>query len=297
MGWNGSKGSGGSGSPVAVRSSRLFPWRGALAGLVVVGLVLAVVGFFLCTKKDSDAEDGVARKGMVGAVKPTSAKKPQAAPKSSLSARSADELLAKIDEKPPTPIKTRSISPEEWNRITNRVFKTGTEQLLSWVCQVSPGDMPMPIPRLDDEEKKNILGILISKVKVNETDDDKLASLKEDVNFAKKQMASYMAQGGDPDEFLQYYFQELKRAFDYRNEVRTQIERIYEDGDKELAREFGKKANAMLAERGIKTLPLSDFEDDAEASEEEAASREETENMEETKDVEETKNMEETEDR
>ena len=113
MGWNGSKGSEGSGSPVAVRSSRLFSWRGALAGIVVVGLALAVVGFFFGTKKDSDAEDGVAKKGMIEVAMPTSAKKPQATPKPTPAARSADELLAEIAEKPKTPIKTRRISPEE----------------------------------------------------------------------------------------------------------------------------------------------------------------------------------------
>ena len=100
-------------------------------------------------------------------------------------------------------------------------------------------------------------------------DDDRLANLKEDINFAKKEMASYIAQGGDPDDFLQYYFKELNRAFECRNEVRDQISQVYEECDRDFAREFRKKANAMLSERGIKTLPLSDFEEDDEIPEEE----------------------------
>ena len=266
MAWNGSNDKEASNTLASTKSKakKPSPLRGALAGVVVVLLALVVAFFLVSRQKNDIGEKRSGKRGMIEAVKPAHTERLLPVVKPSPAAKNVDELLSRIVEKPKTEIKTRPVSPEEWKRLTNRVFKTGTDQLLSWVCQVTPGDMPMPIPSLGEEEKKNILGILMSKIQVKETDDDKLANLKEDINFAKKEMASYIAQGGDPDDFLQYYFKELNRAFEYRNEVRDQISQAYEDGDKELAREFRKKANAMLAERGIKTLPLSDFEEEDE---------------------------------
>ena len=274
MAWNGSSDIGGATARASAknrtRARRPSPWRGVVAGVSVVALVLVAMVLVMRRNGGKAGEDSSRGKEMIEAVKPQPPRetKPRAVSPGPRD-RDVDLVLSSIPEKPKTEIKVRQISPEEWERLTNRVFKTGTDQLISWVCQVTPGDMPMPIPPLSDEEKKNMLAILMSKIPSNEKDDERLSTLKEDVNFAKKEMASYIAEGGDPDEFLQYYFKELKRAFDYRNEIISQVNQIYEDGDRELAREFRKRANAILAERGIRTVPLSDFEEDNEMPEEE----------------------------
>ena len=214
------------------------------------------------TKERGRIKEVCCAKSEVQRVSP-SAKKPKPKPKT------VEEAMANIEEAPKSEIKKRELSPEEWNRLTNRVFKTGTEQLLSWVCQVTPGDMPMPIPNLDEEEKRNLAAILISKNPVKEGDSERLANLKQDVDYAKKEMAKYIGEGGDPDEFLHYYFKELNHAFEYRNEIMSQIAALYDSGEKELAREFRKKANEMLAEKGIKQVELSEFEEESETEEHE----------------------------
>lgn len=250
-------------------------WRGAAAGLLAV-CAIAVGAWFFFAGGGRDGASAKARgdKAIKDAAPARVRQTPAKSPKQVQKPKTVEEALANIAEKPKTEIKRREISPEEWNRLTNRVFKTGTEQLLSWVCQVTPGDMPMPIPHLDDEEKKNLVAILFSKNPVKEGDSERIANLKQDVDYAKKEMAKYIREGGDPDEFLQYYFKELKNAFEYRNEVLSQISELYEDGDRELARAFAKKANEILAEKGIRTVAREEFDEEPENEEEKEPQKE-----------------------
>lgn len=165
--------------------------------------------------------------------------------------KKVEDVVAKLDDKPK--IKVRQITPEEWDRLTNRTFKTGTEQLMSWVFSVTPGDMPMPIPPIGEEDRKNLAAILISKNPISEKDDEKTAFCKEQVDFAKKEMAKYIGEGGDPDDFLQYYFQELKLAFDKRNDAINQLQETHEE-DPELAEQLREAINKKFEEEGIKKI-------------------------------------------
>ena len=51
---------------------------------------------------------------------------------------------------------------------TNRTFKTGVEQLMSWVFTTEVGDMPMPIPAISDEDRKQLAVILVSKNEIKD---------------------------------------------------------------------------------------------------------------------------------
>ena len=170
-----------------------------------------------------------------------------------------DVALANIGNLEKPKIKVRELSPEEWLRITNRVFKTGTEQLMSIVFSTEPGDMPMPIPPISDEDKQNIVSILISKNPINESDSEKIKFCKENVALAKKEMIEYLKEGGDPDDFLRYYFQELKSAFELRNAAVDQIRETWE-GEPELGRQFLEKVNEKFANEGIKLINPEEFE-------------------------------------
>ena len=262
-GWNRSRQS----AECEVRSAK----RSHGAWCLVLGAFCLVIGlgvWLLWPEGERGEVAATSERGRIKEAKPAKARSAEREVRSAKKPKpkTVEEAMANIEEKPKPEIKKRELSPEEWNRLTNRVFKTGTEQLMSWICQITPGDMPMPIPNLDEEEKRNLAAILISKNPVKEGDSERLANLKQDVDYAKKEMAKYIGEGGDPDDFLQYYFKELKHAFEYRNEVVSQIGELYESGEKELAREFRKKANEMLTEKGIKTVDLSEFEEEAEES-------------------------------
>lgn len=161
------------------------------------------------------------------------------------------ELWKKLGVKPQ--IKVREISPEEWYRLTNRTFRTGLEQTMSIMFSTEPGDMVLPPFPMSDEDKKDIVAILISKNEVTDKDDEMTALCKQQVDRAKKEMAKYIGEGGDPEGFLQYYFEELRLAFDKRNDAMEQLRETKEE-DPELAEELRQEINKKFEEDGIKPI-------------------------------------------
>ena len=224
-------------------------------------LVLVVgAGVWLLWPEGERGEDVVAtRRSGIREVKPARKETPKVKPKT------VDDAMANLGEytrpeiKPATNAvrKLDNFSPEEWNRLTNCTFKTGVEQLMSWVFTATPGFPPMPIPNLTQEERDTLVAVLISKNTINENDSDDVKAAKEIVDQAKKEMAKFIREGGDPDEFLQYYYEELETAYRYRNEAIDQLEQLAEE-DPDLAKEFGKKVNEKLAADGIAKIDVND---------------------------------------
>ena len=115
--------------------------------------------------------------------------------------------------------------------------------------------MPMPIPNLTQEERDTLVAVLISKNEILPADNEHVAMAKTQVDAAKKEMIKFIKEGGDPDEFLRYYYDELDRAFEYRCMAVEQVESAAEE-DPELAYEVGLKINEKLASEGIMSINL-----------------------------------------
>lgn len=169
-----------------------------------------------------------------------------------------DAALANFERVEPPAISRPNMPPVP-DHYTNHWFKSGTEQVMSWIFTTQLGDCPMPIPRLTDEERKNLVADLMSPNEINDSDDDMTKYAKEMVNTAKKEMMQYIHDGGDPDDFLQYYYDELNKAHQYRMEAINQGELVFEE-DPELAKDFVGKVNERLAEQGIREISIKDFE-------------------------------------
>ena len=133
------------------------------------------------------------------------------------------------------------------------IFKSGGEQLLSWICETEPGDMPMPMPRLEGEDLQNVALMLVEKNEPLETDSEEIAAVKENLKAAKEEMRKFIKAGGDPNDFLQYHNDQLIRCFEFRNEALQQVAELYEE-DKSLARDFLKKLNERFDSEGIKLI-------------------------------------------
>lgn len=260
MGWNGS---GEATSSAANQPSR----RGVPSKLkgVVAGVIIVVVGFaacyFLLSSSSSPAKpaEPVSAPSQIREVQPAIPPKAAEIPaQEPAKPKKVEEALAKLEEPPKPEIKLRELTPEDWERITNRTFKTGAEQLMSWVFTVEPGDMPMPIPPLSKEDRDNLTAILLSPNEIKEADSDMTAFCKEQVAFAKKEMAEYIKQGGDPDEFLQYYFKELKRFGEMRSDALEQLVETKES-DPELAEELRKAINKKFEKDEIKPISEEEF--------------------------------------
>lgn len=235
------------------------PRKAHVIAAAAIVVVLAAAAILLLSRKGSEPKrgaDGRKRAIPVAAAATNAAHKAEA---ERTSARTVDEAIQKVPALERPPIKVRELTPEEWDRLTNRTFKTGTEQLMSWVFATEVGDMPMPIPHISEEDRQNIVAILISKNEISENDSERTKECKNAVAAAKKEMIKYLKEGGDPDEFLQYYHQELKRAFEVRNEAINQIQEVW-DEDPALGEEFLDKINEKFESEGIKAIRKEQFE-------------------------------------
>ena len=143
---------------------------------------------------------------------------------------------------------------------TNRIFKTGTEQVLSMIFSTELGSMPPPLPRLHPNEVQNMPVILAKVSEILESDDDLVKDKKDIVNFAKKELREFIKQGGNHEEFLSYYRGELLKAYRQRRDSQRALDQFCDEpeADAATAREFCRRINEKLAENGIRGVELPD---------------------------------------
>lgn len=135
-------------------------------------------------------------------------------------------------------------------------FKTGVEQVMGWIFTTDLGSAPPPLPNLSKKELDNIVMIILSKNEISTEDSEKSAQAKEAVTLAKKELKQYLENGGNPQSFLSYYHNELKKANDeWKDAQRLVLQSLKEDGaDAGIA--FAEEVNKKLAERGIKPVRI-----------------------------------------
>lgn len=259
MGWNGSDGA--TSSAANQPRGRVAPskLKGVVAGVIIVIVGFAACYFLLSSSSPTKPAGPTPAPSQIKEVQPAiPPKAPEIPTQEPAKPKKVEEALSKLEEPPKPEIKLRELTPEDWERITNRTFKTGAEQLMSWVFTVEPGDMPMPIPPLSEEDRDNLTAILLSPNEIKDADSEMTAFCKEQVAFAKKEMAEYIKQGGDPDEFLQYYFKELKRFGEMRSDALEQLVETKES-DPELAEELRKAINKKFEKDEIKPIGEEEF--------------------------------------
>lgn len=260
--WNG--GAGPVGKPKAPVKKAPSPKliRGALAGLVVA-LLAGGACWFLTRPAPPPEKKPVPTVKQPKAPKPTPARvqKPAPAPTTNavekpvpvqpppaslawrnknLTDKQREDAYAKHLAETPLP-----------NTSSNRLFRSGLEQVMGWVFTTEVGSPPPPLPRIPDFDLVHLQEILDSKATINEGDTEKQIDAKTTVDFAKEELKKYLEKGGTPDEFLSYYHDKLKSAFQERQMVQQQAIKVLQESP-EMAEEFLKKANEGLAKKGIK---------------------------------------------
>ncbi len=244
--------------------------RGAIAGILVVLVALAAWYFLAPSEKP-------APKPAPKAVKP----KPKPAPKVEKPSPPPKPKLVETNviAKAPVPVKPdqpRPIPPGGYlytneegvvkrhlvdidksrlKTVTNRLFKTGTEQVISWVFTTRLGDNPMPLPPLSKKEKENIWSILQQECEVNETDTKREAEAKAIVNEIKKEMRQYLQDGGTPEEFLEYYHSQLRTAAMRRQESIRAAMKVRRESP-EMFEDYVNTLNERLRAEGIREMKL-----------------------------------------
>lgn len=249
-GWNKPSGAA---KPVQKKPSAV---RGIVAGIVVVLIALAGAWYFLGgdttptatkeTRSRTIKDKGYKKLDDISRIKPRKeyAEKP----------KNIEEALQRVEEAQ-EPMKLEPMPKTESKPGIQRVFHTGTEQVLSWLCHTELGDPPIPPPPIPDCEMENLAEILISKNEITEDDTPEAANAKQMVDAAKKEMMKFIKEGGNPDDFMQYVFREQTKAFETRCLTLDMFDEMSEE-DPAMAREFAIKANEKLVEQGIVPIPV-----------------------------------------
>lgn len=229
---------------------------------VIVGAVAVVVGvvciFAFSGKSEKPVEKGDKERGRIKEVTPAAAPKaeepvdPQEDAK-----RKRREMLKKMtpDQRADFLLAELKKKPIDLTPRTNQAFRTGTEQVMSWIFTSKLGDMPPPLPRLPVRDMLHMAEILIADNPELPTDSDKVKDAKQIVQEAKRELREYLKQGGEIEDFFSYYHNQLTQA---HNEWRESNKAVIDAcrNDPGIAQDFCKEVNKRLAEKGIKPVKL-----------------------------------------
>ena len=138
---------------------------------------------------------------------------------------------------------------------SNRIFRTGIEASMARIFMTKLGDPPPPpfttaIPLRDEA---HLVEILIANNPVLESDTEAQRESKAMVELAKKEMAAYIREGGDPKDFLAYYHGKLRDAFEFRRDSAKSFVKVLRE-EPEIAREYLDELNKNLADKGISAI-------------------------------------------
>jgi Type II secretory pathway, component PulF len=153
---------------------------------------------------------------------------------------------------------TQGGSDEGQEDITNsspqRAFMTGTEQSISWMANTRLGDPVPPLPMLP--LKESIVDILKTDIVVFDDDNEKVIQAKTNVAHTKQIMKEYVDNGGDPQDFLEFYRNELQNAYEERQKGQKELMRLLREADLHQAKLFVEQCNRDLEKKGIRLLTV-----------------------------------------
>ena len=141
-------------------------------------------------------------------------------------------------------------------RAKKSLHKNAVEQVLLQIFTCEVGDMPWALPAaLPEEEMKRLVEILISKDEIKETDSETAAWGKEVLAHAKKEMMQFIKDGGEPEDFIVHYHDELEKAFYARKDAEDYVKEMLDNKeDPKIIEALIEKTNERFAEKGIKPI-------------------------------------------
>lgn len=268
MAWNGSDNKSDSSVTNKAMACKPSPWRGVLAGIVVVVLALAAA-FFLVTRN----EEGVGgqqpgKEGGMASVAPASAKpkpvadlptvkksKPGTAMQGAGGSHEPGMAVDEVDEIAATNIVSSS---EESGKEDRRLFKNPMDQLLSMVLPKKPGASVPPLPNIDSitftpEEEDQLL----ERLAASDDDSDERLERKEFVQALRDEYHELKKSHGW--SFVDYV-KALEAKVNLDAEVLSESikinETVFNDAsisDEEYSKTLT-KINAILTSRGIEPI-------------------------------------------
>jgi len=143
--------------------------------------------------------------------------------------------------------------PIDLSASTNQAFRTGTEQAMSWIFTTRLGDPPPPLPVFSMRDDAHMAEIILASNPALETDSEKVKDAKFMVEQAKKELIEYIKQGGNVDEFMDYYRGQLILANQRWKDSQKEVMRVLRE-EPDIAADYVREVNKGLAEKGIKPV-------------------------------------------
>lgn len=151
---------------------------------------------------------------------------------------------------PAPPVRTNEASRL---RAMNSVHRTGFEQILLNIFSCEPGNMPRPLPSdIPEAEMKRLAEILISKDEIKDSDTENMMLAKDLLAKAKAAMVKFIKDGGEPEEFIVSYHEQLEHAFHERQKAMSFVGQLVREGeDPAVISKYVDKTNEKFAAQGI----------------------------------------------
>lgn len=262
MSWNGSNGASAP-KQKPVNGARAVS-KGAIAGVIVVLGAAAALYFLMPASAPTPKASAPKEKSTaIAEVAPAEAGPAEV--------EVEEAPVKKIDpEKAARAAKLKAMSPEErleflfeeakkkpidFTTTTNRPFATGTEQVMSWIFTTRVGNMPPPMPKMSIRDEAHLAEILMADNPILEGDSENVQIAKEAVELAKKEAIEFVKQGGDVQEFLEYYRGVLVEAHQEWQASQKAVMQVIRE-EPELAADYIETVNKRLAEKGIKPVNI-----------------------------------------
>ena len=138
---------------------------------------------------------------------------------------------------------------------SNRIFRTSTEQVMDWIFRCEVGDPPPLLPKMSLLDQAHLAEILVSDNPIKDDDSERAKDAKETVQMVKKEFMAFIKEGGNPDDFLPYYHDQLVQAHEeWKMARKMAIDAVKQDPD--IAAEFLQQVNERLSAKGIKNVTL-----------------------------------------
>lgn len=274
MGWNGSGQKGATPVQPKVTAKKPSPWRGLLAGAIVVALAAAGAYFLLCKPAAQVSDDDLAAKRQIKEQRPAQVKKPSV-PTDSVSSKvsaktqpRAGEQNAKVaTETAETAVTNAEASAADKKPKDNRLFKNPMDQLLLMVMPQQPGGTVPPLPNIDsltftpEEEDRMLERLAVAEDDTDETLDRKelVQSLRDEYHELKK------ARNWSFVDYVKALDAKVRLDADVLSESIKLHDTVFNDKsitDAEYA-EALEKINKVLADRGIPPIGQQGEESDA----------------------------------
>ena len=136
--------------------------------------------------------------------------------------------------------------------ISNRVFKTASDQLLAMALSSDDSAMPpLPIGSSADTDFRKSLE---TPIEVLDSDSPEVRALKENIAEARAEMSRMLAKGYTVQEVLAERSKLVAENSEIRRNAERELRAIEESGDMESARKYANSVNAALQQMGIRPI-------------------------------------------